>query len=82
MPSGSKEYMYHQRFEDESVSITGLPTDCGEVSYYLESMSGDMLENILVDASNGKITYDVKALDSYTEDLAITIIIRVEMDNY
>ena len=82
LPRGSKEYVYNQSYEGELVSITGVPTDCGEVEYVLLSVSGDMLENILVDASNGKITYDVKALDSYTEDLQGTIDVNVVMENY
>ncbi len=81
LSSGSKEYMYHQRFEGESVSITGLPTDCGEVEYVLLGVSGDMLEIVSIDA-NGKITYNVKALDSYTEGLQGTISVNVKMDNY
>lgn len=79
---GSKEYVYNQSYEGELVSITGLPTDCGGVEYVLLSVSGDMLENISVDRSSGKITYDVKALDSYTEDLQGIIGINVEMENY
>ncbi len=79
---GSKAYVYNQSYEGEFVSITGVPTDCGEVGYVLLSVSGDMLENISVDRSSGKITYDVKALDSYTEDLQGTIDVNVEMENY
>ncbi len=81
LPSGSKAYVYSIGYEGESVSITGLPTDCGEVTYSLQSMSSDMLENVSVDA-NGKITYDVKELDSYTDDLQGTISVNVVMKNY
>ncbi len=81
LPSGSKAYVYSIGYEGESVSITGLPTDCGEVEYSLLSVSSDMFENVSVDA-NGKITYDVKALDNYTEDLQGIISVNVMMENY
>ncbi len=82
MPSGSKAYVYSIGYDGESVSITGLPTDCGEVTYSLQSMSSDMFENVSVDSRSGKITYDVKALDNYTEDLQGIISVNVMMENY
>ena len=81
LSSGSKAYVYSIGYEGESVSITGLPTNCGEVEYSLLSVSSDMFENVSVDA-NGKITYDVKELDSYTDDLQGTISVNVVMKNY
>ena len=81
LPRGSKTYASNKSYEGESISITGLPADCGEVEYVLLSVSGDMLENILLDA-NGKITYDLKALNSDTEDLQATIDVNINMDNY
>ncbi|MBE5886123.1 MAG: hypothetical protein E7284_06930 [Lachnospiraceae bacterium] len=81
LPRGSKTYASNKSYEGESISITGLPADCGEVEYVLLSVSGDMLENISLDA-NGKITYDLKALNSDTEDLQATIDININMDNY
>ena len=82
LPSGSKAYVYSIGYEGESVSITGLPTDCGEVEYSLLSVSSDMFENLSVDSRSGKITYDVKELDNYTEDLQGTISVNVMMENY
>ncbi|MBR3832849.1 MAG: leucine-rich repeat protein [Lachnospiraceae bacterium] len=82
LPSGSKAYVYSIGYEGESVSITGLPTNCGEVEYSLLSVSSDMFENLSVDSRSGKITYDVKALDNYTEDLQGTISVNVMMENY
>ena len=81
LPKGSKTYVYNKSFTGETFSITGLPTDCGEVEFVLLSVSGDMLENISLD-ENGKITYDLKALDSNAEDLQATIDVNVNMDNY
>ena len=81
LPRGSKTYASNKSYEGESISITGLPADCGEVEYVLLSVSGDMLENISLDA-NGKITYDLKALNSDTEDLQATIDVNINMDNY
>ena len=82
LPSGSKAYVYSIGYEGESVSITGLPTDCGEVEYSLLSVSSDMFENLSVDSRSGKITYDVKELDNYTEDLQGIISVNVMMENY
>ena len=82
LPSGSKAYVYSIGYEGESVSITGLPTNCGEVEYSLLSVSSDMFENLSVDSRSGKITYDVKALDNYTEDLQSIISVNVMMENY
>ena len=82
LPSGSKAYVYSIGYEGESVSISGLPTDCGEVEYSLLSVSSDMFENVSVDSRSGKITYDVKELDSYTEDLQGIISVNVMMENY
>ncbi len=83
LADGNKTYTYAESKKNESVEITGIPEDCGAVSYSIDSVTDEenMLENVSVDA-DGKVTYDVKAFDAYEEGVTATITVNVEMENY
>ncbi len=83
LADGNKTYIYAESKKNESVEITGIPEDCGAVSYYLLGVDDEekMLENVLLD-TDGKITYDVVGLGSYNEGAKATITVRAEMQNY
>jgi len=78
-----KAYTYAESRDSERVVITGLPEDCGAVSYSIESVTDEenMLENVAVDA-NGRITYDIKSIGTYKEGVSSIITVRAEMQNY
>ena len=80
--NGSKDYIYSEAKTGEKVTITGIPEDCGTVNYRISSIEGnkDILNNISV--SDGVVTYDVEALEEYTEDIFATITVTIEMQNY
>ena len=81
--NANKTYVYAESKNGESVSIEGLPEDCGSVSYEISSISdtNNMLENVSVDAT-GKLTYDVKSLNAYSNGLSATVTVTVSMQNY
>ena len=81
--NANKTYVYAESKKGESVSIEGLPEDCGSVSYEISSISdtNNMLENVSVDAT-GKLIYDVKSLNAYSNGLSATVTVTVSMQNY
>lgn len=77
----NKTYIYTQAKTGESVTIEGIPTDSGTVEYVFdETDANGIIDNISV--RNGKVTYDVNALNSYTAGIAATVTVTVSMQNY